>query len=309
MTLTEHQSPHVAELLLDDVAPAEVAPTDLAPAEVAPTDLAPTDLAPADQAVQLLIPEARQHQRRRHRIIAVVGAALAALIGIVVFASGAGPGSSRSPGPQLSSQPGSLVSSPVNGPVTVRPVVCFAPPYAPTASAAVTAPLPTSCPAQYRVNGIVPNPGAQGYSSNNAAEDPALAGYPSTPASSATPKGDVLLGLIGAKGAAGSGQRYVLGPVQFVLSPHAAIASARAVRSPTGQVEIKIVFTVSGSARWDATARADFHQQMAFVFNGKVVTAPLIEPTESGFSSFNGRSVVSGGNLTMKEARQIAAAL
>ena len=63
-----------------------------------------------------------------------------------------------------------------------------------------------------------------------------------------------------------------------------------------------------GSALFDKVAEENFHQILAIDFNGKVVTAPIIQPSQSSFTSFNGKGEISG-DLTKAEARALAQAL
>jgi hypothetical protein len=55
-------------------------------------------------------------------------------------------------------------------------------------------------------------------------------------------------------------------------------------------------------------ARASFHQLLALDVGGVVVSAPIIEPTQSSFTSFQGRGQVSG-NWNQAEATRIASAM
>jgi hypothetical protein len=266
------------------------------------TDLPPRTDAPAPEA---LIPEARQHQRRRYSVIAaaVLSAVVALVVALIIVA---GPGSNHPSASQVTPPPAALLSSRLPGPVTVRPVDCLAPAYSAVAPApAHRHPLPTGCPAQYRVGPASPNPSVDGYSYSDGTDDPALATSRTTLSPNRTPNQRVLLGLLGSD----SGQRYLLGPVQFVMTPHTIVASATADRAPTGAAEVNIVFTAAGAKKWNAAAKSDFHQELAVVVDGRVVSAALIEPSQHSFTSFDDQSTISGGNLTLHEARQIAATL
>jgi hypothetical protein len=258
------------------------------------------------QRTEVLIQEARQRQRKRHHVIAVALTGLVALVASIVFAVSAG---SNGPARSVASPPQrSLVASVAKGPVSIRPVLCLAPAYSPTAATSSRT-LPVTCAAQYRVGGVTPNPSVNGYSFNSASADPALAADPTTSTAGIHQRNSVLLGSLSVAGQSGQGQRYLLGPLQFVLTPRSDVASASALRGPTGSPEVQIVFTNSGARRWNVTAKSDFHQELAFVFDGKVVSAPLIEPSQSSFTSFGNTSEITGGSLTISEARQVAAAL
>jgi preprotein translocase subunit SecD len=98
--------------------------------------------------------------------------------------------------------------------------------------------------------------------------------------------------------------RNVLGPVGFSAS---GIKSARAAQQ-NGQWVVSLVLTSSGSARWDALVHQQFHAMVGIVDDGTVISAPITRPTQSSFSSFNGRVQISG-DFTKQEARGVAAQL
>ena len=66
--------------------------------------------------------------------------------------------------------------------------------------------------------------------------------------------------------------------------------------------------TKRGSGLWDKVAEENFHKLLGIDFDGKVVSAPIIQPTQSSFSRFSGRGELSG-NLTKAEAVALAIAL
>jgi preprotein translocase subunit SecD len=66
--------------------------------------------------------------------------------------------------------------------------------------------------------------------------------------------------------------------------------------------------TSAGAAVWDKVTRASFHQLLAVDVGGVVVSAPIIEPAQTTFSSFRGQGQVTG-KLSQAEAMKIAAAL
>jgi hypothetical protein len=260
------------------------------------------------QRTEVLIQEARQHQRKRHHVIAVAVTALAVLVAGTAIAIGT---TSNGPPRSIASPPrGSLVASLAKSPVTVRPILCLAPPYSPTAATSLSK-LPTTCPAQYRVSGVTPNQSAEGYSARSGSTDPALTAYQTKKAASIHQRNVVLLDLLGVKGQGDPGERFLLGPVQFALSPSSDVASASVIRSSSGNPspEVQIRFTDAGVRKWNATAKSNFHQQLAFVYDGLIVSAPIIEPSQYSFTSFGNKSVISGGNITFSEARRIAATL
>jgi hypothetical protein len=59
---------------------------------------------------------------------------------------------------------------------------------------------------------------------------------------------------------------------------------------------------------WDKVASENFHQMLGIEVNGVVEATPLMQPTQSSFSSFDGRGELSG-NLNRSEALQLARAL
>lgn len=200
-----------------------------------------------------------------------------------------------------------------------RPVLCFAPPYTPptppkaakgakSPPPASPGPLPTSCPAQYQTTaanlGVKPNASAPGgFSSNPIGPDPALASYPSTSPKADNASATVLLPA--APGTTQQAQRYLLGPSQL---GGAAISSASAQFTTAGQWVVAYTLTSSGSAKWDAVAQKNFHQMVAIDLDGKVESAPFIQPTQSTFTSFGGQGQISGG-FTQSTAKQLALVL
>jgi preprotein translocase subunit SecD len=96
--------------------------------------------------------------------------------------------------------------------------------------------------------------------------------------------------------------RYYLGPAVDVP-----VADAKAEFQSGQGWTVKIDFTKVGAKAWDDLAKAQFHQQVAITYQGVVVAAPLIQPNDQEFASFDGTAVVSGA-FTQKEARALAAA-
>jgi len=99
------------------------------------------------------------------------------------------------------------------------------------------------------------------------------------------------------------GPRYYLGPagdlpVAEATSPYLA-----------GQGwTVKIDFTKAGARAWDRLARQQFHRQVAVTYQGLVVSAPTIQPSEDTFTSFRGKAVISG-DFGQKEAQALASAI
>jgi preprotein translocase subunit SecD len=101
------------------------------------------------------------------------------------------------------------------------------------------------------------------------------------------------------------GTRYVLGPAVMTSR---SIASATATKLRDGQWVVDWTTTTAGRSVWDRVARSSFHQLLAMDVGGVVVSAPIIEPAQVTFTSFQGRGEVSG-NWGEAEAQRIAAAM
>jgi hypothetical protein len=245
----------------------------------------------APAPTEVLIREARDRQRRRYRRSAATAVLVALLVGgliaLLVATTSSGSGTSRA-----ASRPSSVVTG--RGPVLIRPVLCFAYPY--VASAPRQAGAVPSCAAPYELTAaalnVTPNAAPQGYSSNNVLPDPALAGYPSSTRDA--PSRVVLLGGLGGQDGA---ERFVLGPSELRLSA-----------ANVGQWIVALRLSATGAVAWDSVVHQNFHQLLAIDMDGKVVSAPIIEPAQSSFTSFEGRMEVSG-SLTASSARAIAAAV
>jgi len=146
---------------------------------------------------------------------------------------------------------------------------------------------------------VTPDPdNGDGYTSDsNIQPDPQFATYPSTSPANAKEDATVLLPASG-------GGRYVLGPAGLTNS---AIKSASA-ESSNGQWVILLNLTGDGSVQWDSMAQRSFHQIIGIDLNGRVISAPITQPTQSSFTPFNGQVQISGG-FTEAQAKAIAAAL
>jgi hypothetical protein len=194
------------------------------------------------------------------------------------------------------------------GSLLLRPVECGALPYSHASTGPAgpieSRPLPT-CAARYLTDTanlrVTPGPGGTGFSENHAvAPDPAFTSFPSSTGDD--PTKTVLLPSSG-----GNGQyaRWVLGPAGITSAD---IADVRAQHVPgTGWV-LDVTLTPPGAARWDAFAFQYFHEPIAVDVDGAVVSAPVTEPSQATFSSFNGRIEISG-DFTAIEARRLAAFL
>ena len=56
-----------------------------------------------------------------------------------------------------------------------------------------------------------------------------------------------------------------------------------------------IRFTPAGADAWDALAAQQFHKQVALEIDGEVVSAPMIQPGNESFESFQGTAVLTSG--------------
>ncbi len=196
------------------------------------------------------------------------------------------------------------------GPVYFRPVLCYAPPYSGGASGTQRLPFPTCSHSSLLGSAnlqTTPSPNSpNGFTINNIAPYAALATVRSTTPARDKANATVLLpGMRGLSGPSGPNERYVLGPAALTSR---AIASASATKNRTGQWVVDYDTTKDGAAQWDRVAEASFHQLLAVDLDGVVVSAPIIQPTQSSFTSFGGRGEISG-NLTRAEAMRLAQAL
>lgn len=253
--------------------------------------------------VEVLIPEARHHQRRRYRRSAVIASLVALLVGaliaLLITTTSSGSGTSRSTPP-----PSAVGAS--HSTVLIRPVLCYAPPYSATTPRPVGPLGGPPCAAPYELKqsalDVTPMSAPQGYTSNTIAPDPSLAGY-----SNSTHDSPNRVVLLGGKRPINGGQRYLLGPSEMRLSA-ANVGSVVAQKDRTGQWIVMIHLTSGGATAWDRVAQENFHQLLAIDVGGKVVSAPLIQPTQASFTSFDGAMEISG-TLNASIARGVVAAV
>jgi preprotein translocase subunit SecD len=184
-----------------------------------------------------------------------------------------------------------------------RPALCYAPELTlAKGKKASTGALPT-CSAATQLTAanlqVTPNSSnANGYTSNtNIQPDSQFATFKSTPSTNDA-KGDTVL-LPGTGGA--SGTRYVLGPAQLTGT---AVKSASAQLN-SGQWDVNLVLTGAGSTAWDALSKTQFHAIIAIDLDGQVISAPITQPTNSAWSSFDGQVQISGG-FSETEAKTLA---
>src|ERR1700733_7669307 len=130
--------------------------------------------------------------------------------------------------------------------------------------------------------------------------------YPSTSVEKPNYANSTVL-LPGIDGACdGADVRCVLGPSE--MSGHS-IASAQATQNQTGAWVVDYTLAgAAGSALWDKVAQENFHQLLGIELDGQVYSAPIIQPTQASFTSFDGKGEISG-NLTQSDAQNLAQAM
>jgi hypothetical protein len=254
---------------------------------------------------QLLFQEARRRRRRRWLISGIVASILVAALGFTLSATlgRASRGPSPSVGALSSPKPAAVLSDAFS----IRPVLCYAPPLAVGSDQSSSIrPLPTCAPSSELTAtnlGVKPDPSnANGYTWNaDVRADPQFAGNPSTPLANDNPNDTVLLP---AQSSEQGNIRFVLGPAAITRS---AIQSASA-QLVNNQWAISITFTGQGSTQWDTLAQSQFHAIIGIDIGGKVVSAPIMQPTQTSFGSFNGQLQISG-SFNEKQAKALAAEL
>lgn len=209
-----------------------------------------------------------------------------------------------------------------------RPVNCYAVPesvpkhapknYTPPRGISAVPPCQSSAAINVSSLNVQPNSSSpNGFTANNVPPDPSYASVPST----ATEKPNyadsaVLLPGVGTN-CLTSGYRCVLGPSEL---PGSAVSSAQATQNQTGQWVVD--YNLSGSSKglpasckgqsgsqcWDTVAQQNFHLPLAIELDGQVYSAPIIQPTQSSFTSFQGRGEISGG-LSQQDANNLAQAM
>jgi preprotein translocase subunit SecD len=185
-----------------------------------------------------------------------------------------------------------------------RPVTCYARAFTlAKGKTASTGALPTCSSATQLTAAnlaVVPDSSnVNGYTSNtNISEDPQFLTYKSTPSTSDNTSATVLL-----PGSPGNG-----GPPRYVLGP--AGMTGTAVKSATAQLNsgtwaVNLNLTSAGASEWDKLAQEQFHAIIGIDLDGKVISAPITQPTQSTFTSFDGQVQISG-SFTEDQAKTLA---
>ena len=187
-----------------------------------------------------------------------------------------------------------------------RPVLCYAPPYAAPKSkdgGKVSTPrsLPTSCPSAYQLvtSNLTGSPNSGDGVQYEVPPDPTFSAYPSS--SVDNPNAYVLQ-----KGLASSGfpYRYLVGPAEIRGT---AVKTAQAQLSPTGQWVVNMTLTGAGSNEWNTMTMKYFHEIIGVELDGVVQSAPITQPQQTTWSSFDGQVEISG-SFTQASAQSLALA-
>jgi hypothetical protein len=262
---------------------------------------------------EVLIPEARQHQRRRYRRGGFVIVTCALVITVLIVSAALLLRGSASDG-KAPSNPAPVAAAGNSGLVYFRPVLCFAPAYAAPTGVNVkiaprgVEPIP-ACTANSQLTAanleVTPIGTPAGYSTDfgTIPPDGQYGAYPSTSVHKTGYASDTVL-LPGIGGTCdGEHLRCVLGPAEMTGR---SIGRATAKLAPNGAWVVD--YSMAGSANsalWDKVAQQNFHQLLGIELNGVVYSAPIIQPVQSSFSTFSGRGEISGA-LTRSEAVHLA---
>jgi len=191
-------------------------------------------------------------------------------------------------GPSDLASPTSLLTS--SPQILVRAVTCYA---GAESGPLSTNPLPTTCSGpQYAAPTTTPDDtsSAGGFTTPATEPDPALSAFATTtPAQdAASPSTTALLPLLPLHDSGAAVERYLVGPTLVTLSSK--VASATVVHAAIeGGWIINVRLNPNESQLWDQVAAEYFHRQLAIDLNGVIVEAPLIEPGNTSFSSFDGQ--------------------
>ena len=178
-----------------------------------------------------------------------------------------------------------------------RPVLCET--TAPSAKAKAVSTVP-ACASSYALTAANLNVNTStGEPTNNIALDPAYTNIKSTLPANDKPSAMVILpGL-------GTSDRYVLGPAQLTGK---SVKSAVAQQDQVGAWVVNYTLTGAGSPLWDKVAEENFHAELAIELDGVVQSAPLIQPSQASFTSFDGQGELSG-SFTESSAKNLALAM
>jgi preprotein translocase subunit SecD len=184
-----------------------------------------------------------------------------------------------------------------------RPVLCQSEPFDKTKVAKEPLNLPTACSSpQYSLQAptLTVDQSTQSDNRNSIPPDPVLGTYPSTTHTFDDTHAEsfVLSPLQG-----GGGIRYLLGPTE--VSGTAVKSAQAAIPQGSTQWVVNITLTGKGSAEWDAMTKKYFHEIIGIDLDGTVISAPVTQPGQAAWSSFNGQVQISG-SFTQASANQLA---
>lgn len=124
-----------------------------------------------------------------------------------------------------------------------------------------------------------------------------------TPRSLDKKSSKVLLPLRPGKQGAPVSTRYIMGP---------SVANGTIVKTATagipqngGAWQVDLTLTGKGAPVWNRIAKANFHKQLAIVLDGVVESAPVIQPSQTVFSSFGNQAQITG-SFTQSQAQNLA---
>jgi len=181
-----------------------------------------------------------------------------------------------------------------------RPVLCETTAPSKNAKAVKTIPPCASSYAMTAANLDVNT--STGNPTNNIALDPAYTDIKTTPPAKDYAKDTVILPALGASK---TSDRYVLGPAELTGK---SVKSAVAQQSQVGAWVVNYTLTSAGSPLWDKVAEENFHAELAIELDGVVQSAPLIQPSQTSFTSFDGQGEISG-SFTESSAKNLALAM
>ncbi len=202
----------------------------------------------------------------------------------------------------LTSSTSFLTTSPQ---LLIRSVTCYA---GAQRGPVATSALPTTCsnPKYAAPTASPTNASTGGFTMPTTEPDPSLSPYATTTSAqdASSPTSSALLPLLNSGN--GTTQRYLVGPTLVTLSSMVASATVTHVPVAGGWI-VNVRLNAAQAKLWDQVAKLYFHRVIAIDLNGLIVDAPLIEPANSTFSSFDGRMQLLA--LSSNDAYDLAAAL
>jgi hypothetical protein len=186
----------------------------------------------------------------------------------------------------------------------VRPVECAVVPYSPPALTGERhpPPRPLQCGPQFLLSASALQVDTRtGLPKNAPRADPSFGASPDTPAATDSQSEPALYAT-----GSGSGSRFL--DLRLLLGPASvrndAIASAGASKVASQWV-VDVTLTSGGATKLDALAKQQFHAYLAICVDGSVLSASIVEPTSTSFSSLGGELQLKSG-LTKSEALDLA---